>query len=274
MESGAFMNERRVKRFFHGLRKTVVHPQWLVFRRDEKVRRWLGSFATGRVLDIGCSDCVMAGFMASGSNYVGLDYPETALDWYQSRPHVFGDANQLPFSHGSFNCVLLLDVLEHLSDPHVAIGEAWRVLGSDGILILKVPFLYPLHDAPRDFQRWTTYGLRLAVALPNAEIIVERNFGTPLETAGLLTNLAWAKTALGAMRRRSLWCVPILLLLPVLVIIENLIGALASTLSKDVSTMPSALCLIVRKTTALTTLTIEGLEPKQGSTGFECGEWP
>ena len=243
------MNERRIKRFFHSLRKTLVHPQWLVFRRDDEVRAWLGSFATGHVLDIGCSDGMMARFVHPNSDYTGLDYPETALEWYGSRPHIFGDANQLPFSHSTFNCVLLLDVLEHLPDPHIAISEAWRVLSSDGILILKVPCLYPLHDAPRDFQRWTTFGLRLAVSLPDAEVIAERNFGAPLETAGLLANLAWAKTALGALRRRSLLSLPILLLLPVVVIIHNLIGALASKLSRDVSTMPFALCLIVRKAT-------------------------
>lgn len=226
----------------------LVHPQWLVFRRDEQVRAWLGSFAVGRVLDVGCSDGVMARFVRPGSEYIGLDYPETALEWYGSRPHVFGDANQLPFSHSTFNCVLLLDVLEHLPDPNVAIREAWRVLCSDGILVLKVPCLYPVHDAPRDFQRWTTFGLRRAVALPDAEIIAERNFGAPLETAGLLTNLAWGKTVLGAMRRRSLLSVPILLFLPLLVIVQNLIGALASIVSSDVSTMPFALCLIVRKT--------------------------
>ena len=225
----------------------MVHPQWLVFRRDEETRRWLGSFASGHVLDIGCSDGVMADFVVSSSNYVGLDYPETAVDWYQSRPQVFGDANQLPFSHGRFNSVLLLDVLVRLSDPHAAIREAWRVLGSDGTLVLKVPCLYPLHDAPRDFQRWTIFGLRRAIDMPDAEIIAGRNLGTPIETAGLLTNLAWGKTALGALRRRSLFSLPLLLILPFLVVFQNLVGALASWLSRDVETMPFAICLIVRK---------------------------
>ena len=260
------MDERRIKRFFHGLRKTLVHPQWLVFRRDDEVRSWLGSFASGHVLDIGCSDGMMARFVHADSDYIGLDYPETALEWYGSRPHIFGDANQLPFSHSTFNCVLLLDVLEHLPDPHIAIREAWRVLGYDGKLILKVPCLYPLHDAPRDFQRWTTFGLRLAASLPDAEVIAERNLGTPLETAGLLANLAWAKTALGALRRRSLLSVPILLLLPVVVIIQNLIGALASKLSKDLNTMPFALCLIVRKTAPVN---VDGFQPSQQKVGAD-----
>ena len=162
--------------------------------------------------------------------------------------------------------MLLLDVLEHLPDPHIAIREAWRVLGYDGKLILKVPCLYPLHDAPRDFQRWTTFGLRLAVALPDAEVVVERNFGVPLETAGLLTNLAWGKTALGVIRQHSLLSVPILLLLPVLVIIQNLIGALASKLSKDVSTMPFALCLVVRK---ITPANVDGFQPIQRNVGAD-----
>ena len=163
----------------------------------------------------------MAGYVGSGVEYIGLDYPATGLEWYGCRPHVFGGAERLPFSDHAFDSVLLLDVLEHLPEPQVVLNEAWRVLGPGGTLITKAPFLYPLHDSPRDFRRWTNFGLRQDCSLPGAEIVAERVIGVPLETSSLLT--------------------------PMVIIASNLIGFLAQFVSSDVTTMPFAQCLVLRK---------------------------
>ncbi|MFQ5611538.1 MAG: class I SAM-dependent methyltransferase [Anaerolineae bacterium] len=54
---------------------------------------------------------------------------------------LIGDAStSFPFSTGSFDIVLLPEVLEHLVEDWVALREAFRVLKDDGGLIVTVPF--------------------------------------------------------------------------------------------------------------------------------------
>jgi SAM-dependent methyltransferase len=76
------------------------------------------------------------------------------LDWSTS-PLLVADAHQLPFVSGSVNCVLCCEVLEHLEDPEQCVREMQRVLVPGGVLLLSVPFFYPLHGDPYDYSRFT-----------------------------------------------------------------------------------------------------------------------
>lgn len=70
------------------------------------------------------------------------------------------DAHHLPFADESFGCVLSTEVLEHCEQPQRVIEEFARVLKPGGKLILSTRFIFPLHDAPYDYFRFTRYGLR------------------------------------------------------------------------------------------------------------------
>ena len=50
-----------------------------------------------------------------------------------------GDAEQLPFVDGSFDVVLLNEVIEHMRDPHAALAEVWRVLVPGGHVAIYAP---------------------------------------------------------------------------------------------------------------------------------------
>lgn len=76
------------------------------------------------------------------------------------KPDTVGDAHNLPFEDNSFNNILCTEVLEHLHTPEVAIAEMKRVLKPAGSLILTTRFVYPIHDAPNDYYRFTEYGLK------------------------------------------------------------------------------------------------------------------
>jgi SAM-dependent methyltransferase len=67
--------------------------------------------------------------------------------------------------------VLCTDVLEHLEEPALAISEACRVLRSGGYAIYTVPLFWHIHEEPRDFYRYTTYGLRYLFEKSGFEII-------------------------------------------------------------------------------------------------------
>jgi SAM-dependent methyltransferase len=189
----------------------------------------------------------MRQYVSSTCEYVGFDYPTTALAWYGTRPQVFGDAASLPFSHECFDAVMLLDVLEHLPDVGSALSEARRVLKPGGCLIVKVPDLYPLHDAPLDFRRWTEFGLERDLSRHGFLVTELRGFGTPLETSMLLANLGHAKFALTGLRERRLLAIVGALILPLMIPLRNMVGWLSSHASRDVRTMPYALCAVAIK---------------------------
>jgi SAM-dependent methyltransferase len=88
--------------------------------------------------------------------YVNIE-PSTSPDFLAS-------ADQLPLGAAEIDCVLLAETLEHLEFPEKALAEAARVLRPGGRLLLTVPFLYPVHADPYDFQRWTPEKFRRTLA--------------------------------------------------------------------------------------------------------------
>jgi ubiquinone/menaquinone biosynthesis C-methylase UbiE len=73
---------------------------------------------------------------------------------------IIGDAQALGIADASFEVILCTEVLEHLPEPQRAIDEMFRVLVPGGQLLLTTRFLFPIHDAPHDYFRFTKYGLR------------------------------------------------------------------------------------------------------------------
>ena len=112
----------------------------------------------GIVLDIGSADRWLESALFPSARYVAFDYPATACNLYGTRPDVFGDAAYLPFADGVVDAVACYEVLEHVADPDRVLAEIRRVLSPGGVAELSMPFLYPVHDAPYDYQRWTRHG--------------------------------------------------------------------------------------------------------------------
>lgn len=228
------------------LRKTPLHPQWFAFLREDRNLQATCAELSGLVLDIGCADGKPRQYLPADSRYVGLDYYDTASNWYKTRPSVFGDAQQLPFPDEAVEHTLLLDVLEHIPDPERCLAETFRVLKPDGTLTIQVPFMYPIHDAPLDFHRWTRFGLRRAAQTIGFEVSNEMAIGHPIETAALGANIAMSKTVLNWISGRN----PLMLLgvtLPLLVVLVNCMAWVVALLSRSEDMMPYAYRMVWRK---------------------------
>jgi len=65
------------------------------------------------------------------------------------------DARKLSFKNNVFDVVVCFNVLEHIYEYEVAVKEMFRVLKPGGLLFCKTPLLYPLHDEPNDYWRFT-----------------------------------------------------------------------------------------------------------------------
>jgi SAM-dependent methyltransferase len=104
------------------------------------------------VLDYGCGNgifgiylkekrrCYLAG--VDGSEY-GLKQAE-ALGY--DRTILVDDfcTKKLPLENGTFDLVMLKDILEHMMDPLFVLGEAVRVLKEKGLILIHVPNHFPL----------------------------------------------------------------------------------------------------------------------------------
>jgi SAM-dependent methyltransferase len=202
--------------------------------------------ASGRVLDLGAADGWARAHVPGASDYVSLDYPATAVAMYGVRPDIFGTATCLPFRDGSFATVLLLDVLEHVPDPESALAEVARVLAPGGRLLLTVPFLYPIHDDPYDFQRYTRNGLRVVLERSGLQVVQLQAHGHAAETAALAANLALSKSVLDAIRQRRVFALAGLLL-PLWVPLCNLMSWCVARISPDDGFMPLGYSVVATK---------------------------
>ena len=237
---------KRIKRLLAALGATPFHPQWFALRNQEPGRDFIRLHAAGVVLDIGCADKMIAGFLPQGCRYIGLDYFETAHNWYGSRPDVYGDAQNLPVASGKVDTVLLLDVLEHLPRPERCISEIARVLKPQGRLIMQVPFIYPIHDAPLDFQRWTRYGFEEMAKKQGFKFGQIISVGEPLEAAALLTNIAMSKTVLNWIKQKNPAAV-LVILLPLLVLLLNVLAWAFCRIAPAEQMMPIGYRLLLLK---------------------------
>ncbi len=239
------MTLRGLRRSLAWLRRTPLHPQWLLDSPAALVR-WITPELRGTVLDIGCGDRWVERHLPDRVRYVGLDSVATGATLYRSRPDVFGDAGALPFPDDSVDAVLLLEVLEHLPDPRAALGEIARVLKPGGTLLLTMPFLYPVHDAPHDYQRYTPHGLERELAATGLATRRLEPTRHALESAGLLAALALAGSAVRALERRDAR----LLLAPVVAVavpIVNLLAWLGARLLPDWDALTTGHRVVARK---------------------------
>lgn len=74
---------------------------------------------------------------------------------------IVADIHSLPIADGSYDAVFCTGTLEHVTDPHKAVREVYRVLKPGGVVHIDVPFIQGYHPDPTDYWRFTRDGLRL-----------------------------------------------------------------------------------------------------------------
>jgi SAM-dependent methyltransferase len=143
----------------------------------------LTSHARGDMLDLGCGHVPLYGVYRDVVDSVTcVDWPETM----HPSPHLDLEVDlgaRLPLEAASFDTVLLTDVLEHLPYPDALWAELRRVVRPDGKVIVGVPFMYWLHEEPRDYHRYTEHKLRLFCHDHGFETVECRPYGGPTDVA-------------------------------------------------------------------------------------------
>lgn len=178
-----------MQRLLHPFRDSILHPQWLSLRYHALHRCALRTVQAGTALDIGSGDSDHRRYVHPAAAVIRLDHPATNAR-YRIPPDVYADACRLPIAGASVDAVLLFEVIEHVADDRLALDEIRRVLKPAGRLYLSAPFLYPEHDVPGDYRRYTVYGLKHLLIERGLRVIEERRHGNSFVVALQLLNLA------------------------------------------------------------------------------------
>ena len=128
---------------------------------------------SGELADIGCGTKPYREMVAPHvTRHIGFDYPGTT----HSRDSIdaFAMAYALPVASESFDSALCTAVLEHLEEPEQALRECFRILRPGGTAIYAVPFIWHVHEEPRDFFRFSPYGLEYLFRKAGFEVLEVR----------------------------------------------------------------------------------------------------
>jgi SAM-dependent methyltransferase len=192
----------------------------------------------GRVLDVGADECYLGNYLSKSEDgeYWGIGLggsPDQQVNL---------EKEKVPFPDGSFDCVLCLDVLEHLDNIHEVFDELCRVTRRYVIISLPNPWasfynmlrfgayrpgqpmkFYGLPpEPPVDRHKWffsneearrfitdraAKNGLRV-VQMDNYETGIEARFGVRfMRAVAKIVRLWWSHVNVEALLAGTLWAV-------------------------------------------------------------------
>lgn len=148
-------------KLYETYRKIETEHWWFVGRQAilfDFLKKYVSPKA--RILDIGCNTGVLVDMMQkAGYEACGSDMSKEAIEYGSARgvkKLYVANGDIQPFPSELFDCVMALDVIEHIDDDSAVIKEMKRLLRPGGTLIIKVPafmFLWSLQDEVAHHKR-------------------------------------------------------------------------------------------------------------------------
>jgi SAM-dependent methyltransferase len=141
-------------------RHETIH--WWFRWRFDLISDVLGSLRQDgplRILDAGCGTGQMLKCLESHGDAIGIDSSPQAIGYARERGVqrlVRGSITDPPFRDGSFDCVVALDVIEHVDDDIGILTKLHEVVKPGGYLIVTVPAfrtLWSEHDEINQHKR-------------------------------------------------------------------------------------------------------------------------
>lgn len=140
-------------------------------------QKYIRKYAKGKLVDLGCGNVPF--YSAYKDHITG----NTCVDWPNTLHKnqyldVECDLNQpLPLPDCYFDTIIISEVLEHIANPELVWAEMKRILKPGGRILLSVPFLYKIHEAPFDFFRYTEFALRNFAEKNKLNVLELESFG-------------------------------------------------------------------------------------------------
>ncbi len=114
----------------------------------------------GDILDFGCGSKPYEALFVNAKSYTGVDIKVSGHNHRNSNIDYFYDGKLLPFPNQCFDSIVCFEVLEHIFNLEEIMTEIRRVLKPGGKLLISLPFAWDEHEAPFDFARYTSFGIK------------------------------------------------------------------------------------------------------------------
>jgi len=114
----------------------------------EKIVDIFGTAKKGKVLDLGCGDGDYAKRLKDlGFEVVAGDIDVARFRYKNEIEFKHCDiTKEMPFPNKTFDCVLLMEVIEHLRNPYMVLPEIHRIIKDGGHLIASTPNILNLNS--------------------------------------------------------------------------------------------------------------------------------
>ncbi|MEY2701669.1 MAG: hypothetical protein RLY43_302 [Bacteroidota bacterium] len=123
----------------------------------KEIKKFSKEINTGTsILDVGCGIKPYRKIFQT-EKYTGIDIETGGHSNEAKFVDQYYDGENIPFDNNSFDYLICTQVLEHAEEPEKVFKECARVLKPNGKMFISMPFTYPEHEIPFDFQRFTQY---------------------------------------------------------------------------------------------------------------------
>ncbi len=140
--------------------REIIH---LTFRVRQFNNKCIKSFAVDvknkKILELGSGKKYKGWYYYSAKQFFDNSNKFIQSDIVQEYGHKIIDVTDMNCS-SEFDIILCMNVLEHVFDFHKAIDNLYNALKPGGIAIIFVPVLYPFHDEPDDYWRFTEHSIK------------------------------------------------------------------------------------------------------------------
>lgn len=156
---------------------------------DEMLKLIPKNQSQSKILDLGCGYKPFQSLFPN-DQYIGVDMSLNSL------ADVIADNHNLPFKDNIFDIIIISEVLEHCENEYKVIDELRRVAKNEALVYLTLPFIFPLHGVPYDFNRFTQYKLKSLFKNDNIIFLQENNniFGSILIFINMVLRILFGST--------------------------------------------------------------------------------
>lgn len=135
----------------------------------------------GDLLDFGAGSKPYQHLFTEASSYIGLDIEVSGHSNSNKKADVYYDGKTIPFPDARFDSVFSSEVFEHVFNLDEILPEINRVLKPGGRMLITCPFVWPEHEVPYDFARYSSYGIRALLERHGFRVVRQHKTGHFLE---------------------------------------------------------------------------------------------
>ncbi len=163
--------KNRQEQFKPGLFSVFFNPYYFNRRAIYKGIKEQSKKLSGDLLDFGCGTKPYKDLFNTRS-YIGIDLmSNTGHNLPTNEIDVFYDGKKIPFENDRFDSIYSSEVFEHVFNLNEILLDINRVHKKEGLFLISMPFVWPEHEMPNDFGRYTSSGIKSVLKNCNYEIV-------------------------------------------------------------------------------------------------------